>query len=136
MNNNPLLKFINLSLAFLWGYQGLVPKILLINPDEIAIWQTFGFSYAQAQLAGQLSGVLECVFALLLLFSSSKYLHYLSIFSLVFLFALVAFLIPDSLVRAFNPVVMNIAMISLSVCYCMLRNQETASFSTQNKGSI
>ncbi|OTG59480.1 DoxX-like family protein [Acinetobacter sp. ANC 4204] len=136
MNNNPLLKFINLSLAFLWGYQGLVPKILFINPDEIAIWQTFGFSYAQAQLAGQLSGVLECVFALLFLFNSSKYLHYLSIFSLVFLFALVAFLIPDSLVRAFNPVVMNIAMISLSVCYCMLRNQETASFSTQNKGSI
>lgn len=136
MNNNPLLKFINLSLAFLWGYQGLVPKILFINPDEIAIWQTFGFSYAQAQLAGQLSGVLECVFALLFLFNSSKYLHYLSIFSLVFLFALVTFLIPDSLVRAFNPVVMNIAMISLSVCYCMLRNQETASFSTQNKGSI
>ena len=136
MNNNPLLKFINLSLAFLWGYQGLVPKILFINPDEIAIWQTFGFSYAQAQLAGQLSGVLECVFALLFLFNSSKYLHYLSIFSLVFLFALVAFLIPDSLVRAFNPVVMNIAMISLSVCYCMLRNQETASFSTQNKKSI
>ncbi|WP_110974635.1 DoxX-like family protein [Acinetobacter sp. WCHAc060042] len=136
MNNNPLLKFINLSLSFLWGYQGLIPKILFINPDEIAIWQTFGFSYAQAQLAGQLSGVLECVFALLLLFSSSKYLHYLSIFSLVFLFALVTFLIPDSLVRAFNPVVMNIAMISLSVCYCMLRNQETASFSTQNKGSI
>ena len=136
MNNNPLLKFINLSLSFLWGYQGLVPKILFINPDEIAIWQTFGLSYAQAQLAGQLSGVLECVFALLFLFNSSKYLHYLSIFSLVFLFALVAFLIPDSLVRAFNPVVMNIAMISLSVCYCMLRNQETASFSTQNKGSI
>lgn len=136
MNNNPLLKFINLSLAFLWGYQGLVPKILFINPDEIAIWQTFGFSYAQAQLAGQLSGVLECVFALLFLFNSSKYLHYLSIFSLVFLFALVTFLIPDSLVRAFNPVVMNLAMISLSVCYCMLRNQETASFSTQNKGSI
>lgn len=136
MNNNPLLKFINLSLAFLWGYQGLVPKILFINPDEIAIWQTFGFSYAQAQLAGQLSGVLECVFALLFLFNSSKYLHYLSIFSLVFLFALVTFLTPDSLVRAFNPVVMNLAMISLSICYCMLRNQETASFSTQNKGSI
>jgi hypothetical protein len=130
------LKFINLSLAFLWGYQGLVPKILFMNPDEIAIWQTFGFSYAQAQLAGQLSGMLECVFALLLLFSSSKYLHYLSIFSLVFLFALVTFLIPDSLVRAFNPVVMNLAMISLSICYCMLRNQETACFSTQNKGSI
>lgn len=136
MNNNPLLKFINLSLAFLWGYQGLVPKILFINPDEIAIWQTFGFSYAQAQLAGQLSGVLECVFALLFLFNSSQYLHYLSIFSLVFLFALVAFLIPDSLIRAFNPVVMNIAMISLSVCYCMLHSQKATSFNSQSKGSI
>ena len=123
-------------MAFLWGYQGLVPKILFINPDEIAIWQTFGLSYAQAQLAGWGSGILECIFALLFLLSSSKYLHYLSIFSLVFLFALVAFLIPNSLIRAFNPVVMNLAMISLSLCYCMLRNQETASFSAQSKRSI
>ena len=136
MNNSQLSKFINLSLAFLWGYQGLVPKILFINPDEIAIWQTFGLSYAQAQLAGWGSGILECIFALLFLLSSSKYLHYLSIFSLVFLFALVAFLIPNSLIRAFNPVVMNLAMISLSLCYCMLRNQETASFSAQSKRSI
>ena len=136
MNNSQLSKFINLSLAFLWGYQGLVPKILFINPDEIAIWQTFGFSYAQAQLAGRGSGILECIFALLFLFNSSKYLHYLSILSLVFLFALVAFLIPDSLIRAFNPVVMNLAMISLSICYCMLHNQEATSFSSQSKGSI
>ena len=136
MNNSQPSKFINLSLAFLWGYQGLVPKILFINPDEIAIWQTFGLSYAQAQLAGRGSGILECIFALLFLLSSSKYLHYLSIFSLVFLFALVAFLIPNSLIRAFNPVVMNLAMISLSLCYCMLRNQETASFSAQSKRSI
>lgn len=136
MNNSQLSKFINLSLAFLWGYQGLIPKILFINPDEIAIWQTFGFSYAHAQLAGRGSGILECIFALLFLLSSSKYLHYLSIFSLVFLFALVAFLIPDSLIRAFNPVAMNLAMISLSICYCMLHNQEATSFSSQSKGSI
>ena len=136
MNNSQTYKYINLSLAFLWGYQGLVPKILFINPDEIAIWQTFGLSYAHAQLAGWGSGILECIFALLFLLSSSKYLHYLSIFSLVFLFALVAFLIPNSLIRAFNPVVMNLAMISLSLCYCMLRNQETASFSAQSKRSI
>ena len=42
MNNSQPSKFINLSLAFLWGYQGLIPKILFINPDEITIWQTFG----------------------------------------------------------------------------------------------
>ena len=136
MNNSQPSKFIYLSLAFLWGYQGLVPKILFINPDEIAIWQTFGLSYAQAQLAGRGSGILECIFALLFLLSSSKYLHYLSIFSLVFLFALVAFLIPDSLIRAFNPVVMNLAMISLSVCYCMLHSQKATSFNSQSKGSI
>lgn len=136
MNNGQPSKFINLSLAFLWGYQGLVPKILFINPDEIAIWQTFGLSYTQAQLAGRGSGILECIFALLFLLSSSKYLHYLSIFSLVFLFALVAFMIPDSLIRAFNPVVMNLAMISLSVCYYMLHSQKATSFNSQSKGSI
>ncbi|NUG24359.1 DoxX-like family protein, partial [Acinetobacter lactucae] len=35
MKNINIFKFINLVLAFLWIYQGLVPKFLFLNSDEI-----------------------------------------------------------------------------------------------------
>ena len=124
--NKPMknLKIINLTLAFLWIYQGLVPKVLFINPDEILIWEWIGLSHEYAELAGQASGVGEIIFGLLFLLSSSKYVHYLNIFNLVVLFALVSFVLPDTLIRAFNPVVMNVSMISLSILYLHNIKQE------------
>lgn len=117
MHSRNIPKFINLTLAFLWIYQGLIPKLLFINADEIYIWQWFGLSYEYAKFAGQLSGIVEIIFGLLFIFCANKYLHVLSIFGLVGLFLLVIILLPNSLISAFNPVVMNIAMISLSVIY-------------------
>ena len=117
MHSRNISKFINLTLAFLWIYQGLIPKLLFINADEIYIWQWFGLSYEYAKFAGQLSGIVEIIFGLLFIFCVNKYLHVLSIFGLVGLFLLVIILLPNSLISAFNPVVMNIAMISLSVIY-------------------
>lgn len=110
-------KFINYTLAFLWIYQGLVPKLLFINADEINIWQSFGLSYTWAVWAGQFSGIIEIMFGSLFIFLQHKFLHYCSILGLILLLVLVAFLIPDSFIRGFNPVVMNIAMISLSIIY-------------------
>lgn len=113
--------FINISLAFLWIYQGLVPKILLISPEEIAVWQWFGFHEDLAKIMGQASGVAEVLFGLFFLIFPQKILHYLSILGLITLFFLIVFLIPDTLVRAFNPVVMNFSMIALSIIYLMLK---------------
>lgn len=120
------LKFINVSLAFFWIYQGVFPKLLFINADEIAIWQWLGLSYSHAVLAGQSAGAAEIVFGLLFLFSTSKVLHYLNILGLLALFILVAALLPQSLVQAFNPVIMNFAMISLSVVYLLLKEQQSS----------
>ena len=123
MHNINVSKFINLTLAFLWIYQGLVPKLLLINADEIYIWQLFGLSYEYAKFAGQISGIIEIVFGICFIFLTNKYLHFLSILGLIFLFILVSFLLPTSLISAFNPVVMNFAMISLSVLYLLIHQQ-------------
>lgn len=57
MNNAKALKLINFVLAFLWIYQGLVPKIIFINADEIFVWQSIGLSFEYAKLAGRASGV-------------------------------------------------------------------------------
>ena len=111
---------IRLSLAFLWIYQGLVPKLLFINADEIAVWQWFGLSYSYAVLAGQAAGIAEILFGLCFLVSKERYLHTLNIITLIGLFFLIAILIPDTLIRAFNPVAMNLSMLMLSVVYLKL----------------
>lgn len=114
MTNVKIIKYIHLILAALWCYQGLIPKLIFTSPDEIAVWQWIGFSTNHAVLLGQFSGVIEMIFGLLFLCVSHKFLHYLSMVGLFFLLILIGFVIPDTLIRAFNPVVMNIAMISLS----------------------
>lgn len=114
MANQQMIRFIHLTLAALWCYQGLIPKLIFTSPDEIAVWQWIGFSTANATLLGQISGAIEIIFGLLFIFLPSKILHYLSMLGLFFLLLLIGFVVPDSLIRAFNPVVMNIAMISLS----------------------
>lgn len=117
MKDITILKLVNYHLAFLWIYQGLFPKLLFINADEIVIWQWMGLSYRHAIWAGQCSGIIEIIFGLLFIFMPTKLLHGLSIFGLFSLFVLVAIVMPDSLVQAFNPVIMNVAMISLSLIY-------------------
>ncbi len=57
MGNAKALKFINFVLAFLWIYQGVVPKIIFINSDEIFVWQMIGLSFDYAKLAGRGSGI-------------------------------------------------------------------------------
>lgn len=120
MGNQQVIRFIHFILAGLWCYQGLVPKLIFTSPDEIAVWQWIGFSTANATLFGQISGAIEIIFGLLFIFLPTKILHYLSVLGLFFLLLLIGFVVPDSLIRAFNPVVMNIAMISLSYIALML----------------
>ncbi|MBM9559092.1 DoxX-like family protein [Acinetobacter nosocomialis] len=126
MGNAKALKFINFVLAFLWIYQGVVPKIIFINSDEISVWQMIGLSFDYAKLAGRGSGIAEVIFGLLFLFSPHKYIHYLSILGLLDLLLLIGFLIPSTLISPYNPIVMNISMISLSIIYLLLLKEQTA----------
>ena len=50
---------IRLTLALLWLYQGLVPKLLFQSPDEIIIWQNMGFDLVLAKILLGLSGGIE-----------------------------------------------------------------------------
>jgi len=125
MANIKVFKFINLILALLWIYQGLVPKFLFLNSDEIFVWQWVGLSLENAKLAGHASGITEIIFGLCFLFSAHKYIHYLSILGLLGLLVLIGFLIPSTLILPYNPIVMNISMISLSIIYLLLLKEQT-----------
>ncbi|WP_267570501.1 DoxX-like family protein [Acinetobacter pittii] len=113
MDNAKALKFISFMLAFLWFYQGLVPKLIFINSDEIFVWQTIGLSFEYTKLAGRASGIAEIIFGLLFLFYTHKYIHYLSILGLFGLLFLIGFLKPSTLISPYNPANSNMRCDSL-----------------------
>ncbi|TXJ04534.1 MAG: DoxX-like family protein [Acinetobacter sp.] len=122
-----ILKFCQLILALLWFYQGLVPKLIFQVADEQYVWQQLNVPLAYIGGLISLSGIAEMIFGSLFLFITHKYLHYLSIFSLIGLFMFVLFIYPNQIYQAFNPVVMNIAMISLSIiALCCIRTLQNA----------
>ena len=84
------------------------------------MWQFIGISIELAKLCGQISGIIEIIFGLLFLIYPHKLLHYLNILGMAGLLMGVAIIMPHTLVAAFNPIVMNIAMASLSVIALML----------------
>nr|WP_273779440.1 DoxX-like family protein [Acinetobacter sp. GSS19] len=100
----------------MWIYQGLVPKLLLRSPSELQIWQFVGFDLASAQIGVMVSGVLEILFGCVFLMWRKAILpHQLNILGLGTLLLLVMVVDPLQLTNAFNPVIMNVAMMVLSI---------------------
>lgn len=123
----PTIRTIQLSLAALWIYQGLVPKILFQAQDELRIWLLQGFDAGLALRLMQLSGAAEMMFGcLLLMLKPSRLLHGLNILAMLGLSLLIIALEPLYFSKAFNPSVMNGAMAALSACAIqLLRIAET-----------
>ncbi|WP_228200354.1 DoxX-like family protein [Acinetobacter sp. WCHAc010034] len=117
----PPIRTIQLSLAALWIYQGLVPKILFQAQDELRIWLLQGFDAGLALRLMQLSGAAEMMFGcLLLMLKPSRLLHGLNILAMLGLSLLIIALEPLYFSKAFNPFVMNGAMAALSACAIQL----------------
>ena len=113
--DRPLL-LIQITLAVLWIYQGLIPKILFQSAAEIAIWQSMGLELHLAKICVALSGMIEIMFGCaFLIWQRAVFIHQLNILGLSGLLLLIMITDPLQLTTAFNPVVMNIAMITLSL---------------------
>lgn len=109
-------RLIQMTLAFLWIYQGLLPKLVFPSTFDIQVWQFLGFNADLATVFVHLSGGAEILFGCaFLIWQRSRYIHYLNITGLIGLLLLSAILAPSQLLGAFNPVIMNIAMSVLSV---------------------
>ena len=111
-----ILLTIRITLAVLWIYQGLIPKVLYKAQDEQYIWQQQGFDELISLILMQFSGYIEIIFGMLfLVFKQSKILHFLNILGMLGLSLLIAIIDMRYFQNAFNPFVMNVAMASLSI---------------------
>lgn len=113
---NRALISIQITLAMLWIYQGLVPKVIYKVIEEQLFWEFTGIQFLSIPSLIQLSGVGEIIFGILfLIFRQSKVLHYLNILAMLFFIVVVAVVYPHYFVQGFNPFIMNTAMAALSI---------------------
>jgi len=117
-----------LSLAFLFIFHGLVPKIIWLSPIEISLVQAGGLGVSYTILS-PIAGILEIILGLLIFFKKkSKVPIFIAAFSLCILLLYVAILMPPLLVEAFNPVTTNI--LGLSLCYLIIVTIDKSSTNT------
>lgn len=104
------------TVAFIWFYQGLVPKILFLHEDELAMSTAAGLSQAGAIKLATIGGALEIAMSVaVLLFWRQRWPLLLTVAAMIVLLALVCMAQPILLVAAFNPLTINIAMAVLSM---------------------
>ena len=114
-------RFSRWTLAFVFFYHGLVPKILWPSAIERAMVEANGFSIP-ANLISYAGGTFEMMLAILILFYKTSLIPvYMAAALIVFLSLDVAILMPELLVEAFNPVSINIAIWVL--CYITYLSQ-------------
>ncbi|MES2820093.1 MAG: DoxX-like family protein [Pseudomonadota bacterium] len=105
-----------LGLALVFAYHGMVPKILWLSPQEVAMIQAHGWG-AQAFWLAPLAGGLEIALAAaLLLFRRRLWPLATAAAVLLVLLVDVALFSPAFLIQAFNPVSSNLA----ALCLCWI----------------
>ncbi len=124
VKDSPVLLIARFVLAFSWIYQGAVPKLIFRNPVEIELLR---HSIANEELAGALivfMGYGEILFGIMLLFTNRAWIFMLNFPALLSLLLYVGIFQPDLLTLPFNPMIMNISLIGMSlVAYLELRKK-------------
>jgi hypothetical protein len=110
------------TVAFIWLYHGLVPKLIYRSPDEFKMLIDAGIPSSHALGVMSLLGFVEVCFALILLiFWKSRWPLRITIFAMLLGVIGVAVESAAYLTAAFNPVTLNLAVavlafIALQVC--------------------
>ena len=105
-----------ITVAFVWIYHGLAPKILGPHQDEINLAVAHGLPADQLSLWLNAAGIAEVLFGIVFLIAwTSRWPFVVSIVILAMLLVDVAVVAPQYLVATFNPVSVNISVIVLSI---------------------
>lgn len=114
------------TVAFIWLYHGLVPKLLGPHSDELAMNMAIGLDHRQATLLAYTAGVGEIIFgALILLFWRKRWPLALSAAGMTALLCFALIFQPTLAMAAFNPVTMNICVLALSIVAYRLHKSPT-----------
>jgi uncharacterized membrane protein YphA (DoxX/SURF4 family) len=112
-DRQPLVAWISrVALAFVWIYQGLVPKLVCQSPVELGLLSHLGPMFG---FLCSVMGYGEVLFGLLILLSPWRWPFLLNIAAMLGLFGFVSLTEPQLLVQPFNPVSLNVAVIALSI---------------------
>jgi hypothetical protein len=118
----------NFTVAGIWLYQGLVPKLLGPHPDEAAMSSAFGIAPSLQAPVSYAAGVGEVLIGLcVLLLPRRPWPQLVSAVATAVLLVFVAIYTPRYLIGAFNPVVMNVASIALSIVALLALRAEASS---------
>lgn len=113
------------AIAFVWFYHGLIPKLLYLHEDELAMNMAIGLSHAGAARMATIGGALEIVMAIVVLvFWRQRWPLLLTASAMVGLLAFVILVQPGLLGAAFNPVTTNVTVLALSVVGLHLQRLE------------
>lgn len=116
LQNSLIHALARLTIALIWLYQGLIPKLIFLHQDELTLMGAIGVAPDLTSLAVRVFGLVEVVFALLLLGAwRRRWLLLINIPLMILALLGVAFTSPAYLVAAFNPVTLNLAVIVLSL---------------------
>ena len=112
-------------LAFIFIYHGLVPKLLYLSPQEVAMIQAHG-DFWPVETVAFIGGVAEVVLGLMILyFRRHDWPIVIALAALILLLLDVAIFSPEYLIAAFNPVTTNIA--SIALCLSVLKSHRSPS---------
>lgn len=99
-----------------WLYQGVVPKLVHADEDEVRIWRNLGLGERAARVAVGGMGVVEVAVAGLLVAARRSTWPYLATAAAMPLLTIAAAVADRALLaRAFNPVSLNVATAALAV---------------------
>lgn len=120
LGGNARMNIARITLAFIFMYHGLVPKLLSRDPVEIAMSQQLSvwlapYVHISQPVITKSAGIAEILFGLLIIaLPNQRWLLRLAILALAGLLVMSLYLIPSLAMGAFNPVTTNIAAIALA----------------------
>ena len=113
--NTQIYKLSRYTLAAIFFYHGLVPKLLFKHEQEVLMNDTM-MPFVPEQTALLVSGGMEIVLAVLfVVLYRNLWLNYIAIFFLVSVTLGIGVMLPQLLTYAFNPFSLNLAVVALAL---------------------
>lgn len=111
-----------LALAFIWLYHGLIPKLLYHSPDEIRLLHDAGIPSSSVMTAMSWFGWGEVCFGLVHIVRwRSRWPLWLTVIAMLAATSSVVITSPSYLRGAFNPVTLNLAVLTLCIVGLLMR---------------
>jgi hypothetical protein len=105
-----------LTVAFVWLYHGLIPKLIYRNSDELSMLRDAGIPNSHLLAVTSSLGFIEvCVALVLVFFWKSRWPLWFTLVAMVSAVLAVGLASPSFLTAAFNPVTLNLSVATLAL---------------------